>query len=175
MAITEADVLRVHEHLVRTIAAQARSLERDEALALARIGLLKAIRTWRAGQGSFQAYAAQRMRQELALFKQCVNRQQRAESTVSLDARIKADRSDATLGDILAIVEADQTVIDVAMFIRALPPEERMFVRLRMRGYDNCEIARLLLMNHTEIEKLHGRVMGQAVTYFELGKGGQAG
>lgn len=167
MSLTEADVCRAHAGLVRTIAAQAGGIDREEAQSLVELGLLKAIRTWRSCMGDFEGYAAQRMRQELDLFKRCVNRQRSAESVLSLDTKL-CDACDATFEAVLAIAEADWSVIDVGLFIRALPPRTRMFVRLRMRGYSNMEIAVLMKMLAPDVDAIHKAVMRQAKDYFQL-------
>lgn len=72
----------------------------------------------------------------------------------------------ATYADILALIEMDQTVIDVALFIRALPRREQVFIQLRMRGYDNDEIASLLRVSPDTIAGLHQRLIAKATAFF---------
>lgn len=85
MSVTEADVCRAYESLVQAIADQTCGLERDDAISVAELGLLKAVRTWQMGVGNFRDFATRLIRQEIVTFKRCVNRQKHAESTLSLD------------------------------------------------------------------------------------------
>ena len=168
MSVTEADICRAYEGLARTVSAKTGGIERDDAISVAELGVLKAIRTWRSGMCDFRGYAEARARQELSIFKRCIGRQARGEARLSLDEPLGHERSGATYGDVLAIIEADFTIIDVGMFIRALAHKERLFVRLRMYGYDNGEIARLFQESPEAVEVLHRTVMRKATVFFDI-------
>lgn len=167
MSVTEADICRAYAGLVQAVAARVGGLEHEDAVSTAELGLLKAIRTWRTGVGNFRDFATSRIYQELTTFKRCINQQTRAESGLSLDMQLGPESGGTTYGDVLAIIETDQTVIDVAMFIRALPHREQVFVRLRMRGYDNDGIASLFHTSADAVGELQRTVMERATLFFD--------
>ncbi len=71
-----------------------------------------------------------------------------------------------TYSNMLAITQEDQSYIDILIFFRTLSSLEQRFVRLRMQGYDNSDIAQKLHIKFGLIGKLQRRIRQKATLFF---------
>ncbi len=120
MRLSETDVLTAYEYLVAEVSVSSYLVEPDDRRQVCRMGLLYAIRTWRAGMIPFETYARRCMTMFLKAEEREARRSKRAEAGLSLDMRVSFDsQNETTYADLIPAYNEDFTVIEVRDFIRS--------------------------------------------------------
>ncbi len=153
-SLTEADVYEANRELVFMMCKNhGKSLEHEDRNAIASMGMLGAIRSYKSGLSTFEQHAMSCIRELLWEAESEQRRICRAELPFSLDKQLKNSDGSTKYIDMVAAFNEDSTsLIIVSDFIRLLERKLRCIVYLFIGGYTAEEVAQRMNMSLLEVE-----------------------
>lgn len=154
--LTENDVYSVNSELIREVCKKyGKSLEPEDREAIANLGMIYAIRTYRRGVSEFRPYAIDYIRKTLQLAEYDSRSMKRIECQLSLDMHIKSCESSTTYVEMC--IHPNSNFISSILtcdFILHLEMKLRYFAILCIGNYSIEEIAEHMNIPISEIEQL---------------------
>ena len=138
----------------------------EEMVQVAMVGLCQAAETWDEEKGLFTTYSGRCIRNQLNSEFVYKNRMCRSGDAISLESPLAGTDGETTLGESL-VGQSDVELVEVQTFYDNLTDAQKQLVDLRLLGYRNADIARMLGTSRSCItqrlrilekrwEKLHG-------------------
>jgi hypothetical protein len=154
--LTEGDVYKANSKFIREVCQHyGKNLEREEREAIANLGMLNAIRSYRRGASEFWSYAISCIRDILVEEEYIQRKARRIEYPLSLDMRIKSGESSATYIEMFAHPNSDCiSLLITSDFIKHLDKNLQYLACLCIENYSIAEIAERMNIPIVEVERL---------------------
>ena len=154
--VTEDDIYIIYNKFIHEIChIYGKCFDFGDRIAIANIGMLHAIRTYKRGISEFESYAFECIMKELHDEEYKSRKLKRSESKLSLDMNIRPYDSYATYLEFFCY-ESDNFTSDIQIsdFIIHLPRKVQHFIILCTQGYSFFEIADLMHLPVSEVKQL---------------------
>lgn len=164
--LTEADVHEANSELIDTVCKNyGKKIEHEDRKAIANMGMIFAIRSYKRGVSAFELHAVSCMQELLRNAEDEQRRVCRVEHPLSLDMHIKHGDSTTRYVETIADINNHASTIIVSDFINQLQRKLRCIVRLYMNDYTTKEIAERMNISVNEVEQLRKDIFRKWIEY----------